>query len=231
MKKKMAIVLSAILACSMGMTAMAAPSPSIQQETVQNVTVNTSVTVTGTPQVSSISSEASAVLAGTTFRNAAGQAVDASSVRVVVAPSDLASMQESAGEIAAAMTTDASTIYNFTGLSSLALTDNTDTLNVLDQVYVGLQDDNGDTVSHNGSVSTTFLLRDILGGETMEEGETIQALYQRADGSWVVLPVVIRNGVVAIALPAFSAPVKVVFLLAKGTPMEDVQVTVRSPQT
>ena len=33
MKKKVAIVLSVILACSMSMTAMAAPSPSIQKET------------------------------------------------------------------------------------------------------------------------------------------------------------------------------------------------------
>ena len=56
-------------------------------------------------------------------------------------------------------------------------------------------------------------------------------MYQRADGSWVVIPVVIRNGVIAISLPAFSAPVKVVFLLTKGTSYEDVQVTVRSPQT
>ncbi|MFR6334412.1 MAG: hypothetical protein ACLUOI_40290 [Eisenbergiella sp.] len=39
MKKKMAIVLSAILACSMGMTAMAAPSPSIQKEPVAQVVV------------------------------------------------------------------------------------------------------------------------------------------------------------------------------------------------
>ena len=63
------------------------------------------------------------------------------------------------------------------------------------------------------------------------EGETIQAMYQRADGRWVVIPVVIRNGVVAIALPAFSAPVKVVFLLTKGASYEDVQVTVKSPMT
>ena len=55
MKKKMAIVLSAVLACSMGMTAVAAPSPTIQQETVQNVTVSTpSVTITGTPQISAV---------------------------------------------------------------------------------------------------------------------------------------------------------------------------------
>ena len=86
-------------------------------------------------------------------------------------------------------------------------------------------------VSHNGSISTTFEVQDILGRNALEEGETIQAMYQRADGSWVVVPVVIRNGVLAISLPAFSAPVKVVFLLTKGASYEDVQVTVRSPQT
>ncbi len=232
MKKKMAIVLSAILACSMGMTAVAAPSPSIAQETVQNVTVGTATTtITGLPQVSSIVGASSAVLEGTTFRNAAGQVVDPSAVRIVTVPADLEATQISAGEIAAAMTTDTAAIYNFTGLSSLALTDNNGALNVLAQTYVSLQDEAGNVVSHNGSVSTTFSMQSILGGNTLGEGETIQAMYQRADGSWVVIPVVIRNGVIAISLPAFSAPVKVVFLLTKGTSYEDVQVTVKSPQT
>ena len=55
MKKKMAIVLSAVLACSMSITAVAAPSPTIAQDTVQNVTVNTSIsTITGTPQITGI---------------------------------------------------------------------------------------------------------------------------------------------------------------------------------
>ncbi len=232
MKKKMAIVLSAVLACSMGMTAVAAPSPTIQQETVQNVTVSTpSVTITGTPQISAVVGATSAVLDGTAFRNAAGQAVDASSVQIVKVPADLAATQISAGEIAEAMTTQTTDIYNFTGLSSLALTDNEGNLNVLTQMYVSLQDEAGNVVSHNGSISTTFEAADILGENTLGEGETIQAMYQRADGSWVVIPVVIRDGVVAISLPAFSAPVKVVFLLAKGTSLEDVQVTVKSPQT
>lgn len=232
MKKKMAIVLSAVLACSMSITAVAAPSPTIAQDTVQNVTVNTSIsTITGTPQITGIVGASSAVLDGTIFRNTAGQVVDASGVRIVTVPADLAATQISAGEIAAAMNTDASSIYNFTGLSSLALTDNEGALNVLAQTYVSLQDEDGNVISHNGSISTTFEVQDILGSNTLDEGETIQAMYQRADGSWVVIPVVIRNGVIAISLPAFSAPVKVVFLLTKGTSYEDVQVTVRSPQT
>ena len=48
MKKKMAIVLSAILACSMGMTAMAAPSPSIVKEPVAQVVVSPSVGTSNT---------------------------------------------------------------------------------------------------------------------------------------------------------------------------------------
>ena len=72
MKKKMAIVLSAVLACSMSITAMAAPSPTIAQDTVQNVTVNTSIsTMTGAPQVTGIVGASSAVLNGTIFRDAA----------------------------------------------------------------------------------------------------------------------------------------------------------------
>lgn len=231
MKKKMAIVLSAVLACSMSITAMAAPSPTIAQDAVQNVTVNTDAAITGIPEISAIVGASSAVLDGTVFRNASGQTVDASGVRIVRVPADLASTQISAGEIAEAMNTQTMEIFNFTGLSSLALTDNEGALNVLSQVYVSLQDEDGNVVSHNGSVSTTFEMQTILGSNTLDEGETIQAMYQRADGSWVVIPVVIRNGVIAISLPAFSAPVKVVFLLTKGASYEDVQVTVKSPQT
>ena len=78
MKKKMAIVLSAILACSMGMTAMAAPSPSIQKEPVAQVVVSPSVGTsnTVTTQAVSVSSDKSAVLPGTTFKTASGQVVD-----------------------------------------------------------------------------------------------------------------------------------------------------------
>ena len=43
MKKKVAIVLSAILACSMSMGVMAAPSPSIQSEPIAQVVVSSSV--------------------------------------------------------------------------------------------------------------------------------------------------------------------------------------------
>ena len=70
MKKKMAIVLSAILACSMGMTAMAAPSPSIVKEPVAQVVVSPSVGTsnTVTTQAVSVSSDKSAVLPGTTFK-------------------------------------------------------------------------------------------------------------------------------------------------------------------
>ena len=87
MKKKMAIVLSAILACSMGMTAMAAPSPSIQKEPVAQVVVSPSVGTsnTVTTQAVSVSSDKSAVLPGTTFKTASGQVVDPSAVAMVIA--------------------------------------------------------------------------------------------------------------------------------------------------
>ena len=43
MKKRMAIVLSAVMTLAMGTTAMAAPSPSITTETVQQVVVSSSI--------------------------------------------------------------------------------------------------------------------------------------------------------------------------------------------
>ena len=90
MKKKVAIVLSVILACSMSMTAMAAPSPSIQKEPVAQVVVNPTVGTAGNNvavQATTVNSEKSAVLPGTTFKTASGQVVDPAAVAMVVAPS------------------------------------------------------------------------------------------------------------------------------------------------
>lgn len=78
MKKKVAIVLSVILACSMSMTAMAAPSPSIQKEPVAQVVINPTVGTAGNNvavQATTVNSEKSAVLPGTTFKTASGQVV------------------------------------------------------------------------------------------------------------------------------------------------------------
>ena len=206
MKKKMAIVLSAILACSMGMTAMAAPSPSIQKEPVAQVVVSPSVGTsnTVTTQAVSVSSDKSAVLPGTTFKTASGQVVDPAAVAMVIAPASAEQAQASAASLAAAMASS--------------------------KMVIGLQTAAGEAVAQNGSVSAAFALADILGAATLAEGETIQALYQRADGTWVAVPVVIKNGAVAVALPAFGGAVNVTFVVAKGAHMEDVPATT-SPRT
>ena len=110
MKKKMAIVLSAILACSMGMTAMAAPSPSIVKEPVAQVVVSPSVGTnnTVTTQAVSVSGDKSAVLPGTTFKTASGQVVDPSAVAMVIAPASAEQAQASAASLAAASLNNAS---------------------------------------------------------------------------------------------------------------------------
>ena len=76
MKKKMAIVLSLVLACSMSMTAFAAPSPSLNtgNTPVSQVTVDQSVATatagTAESTVSGVASATSAVAVGTTFATA-----------------------------------------------------------------------------------------------------------------------------------------------------------------
>lgn len=233
MKKKMAIVLSLVLACSMSMTAMAAPSPSIVKEPVAQVVVNPTVAAdsnTVAAQATGVTSEKSAVLAGTTFKTAGGQVVDPAAVALVVAPATAAQAQTAAASLAAAMASAKTQVVNFTGTKALSLTDAQGRLNVVNNVTVGLQTADGQAVSQNGSISAAFVLADILGGTTLAEGETIQALYQRADGTWVAVPVVINNGAVAIALPAFGGAVNVTFVVAKGAPTAEIP-AVTSPRT
>ena len=194
MKKKVAIVLSVILACSMGMTAMAAPSPSIQKEPVAQVVVNPAVGTAGNNvavQATSVSSEKSAVLPGTTFKTASGQVVDPAAVAMVVAPSTAEQAQAAAASLVAALASSKMQVVNFTGKSTLSLTDTKGNLNVVNNITIGLTTASGEAVAQNGSVSAAFALTEILGGTVLAEGETIQALYQRADGTWVAVPVVI----------------------------------------
>ena len=233
MKKKVAIVLSVILACSMGMTAMAAPSPSIQKEPVAQVVVNPAVGTAGNNvavQATTVNSEKSAVLPGTTFKTASGQVVDPAAVAMVVAPSTAEQAQAAAASLVAALASSKMQVVNFTGKSTLSLTDTKGNLNVVNNITIGLTTASGEAVAQNGSVSAAFALAEILGGTTLAEGETIQALYQRADGTWVAVPVVIKNGTVAIALPAFGGAVNVTFVVAKGASLEDVPATT-SPRT
>ena len=233
MKKKVAIVLSVILACSMSMTAMAAPSPSIQKEPVAQVVVNPTVGTAGNNvavQATTVNSEKSAVLPGTTFKTASGQVVDPAAVAMVVAPSTAEQAQAAAASLVAALASSKMQVVNFTGKSTLSLTDTKGNLNVVNNITIGLTTASGEAVAQNGSVSAAFALTEILGGTVLAEGETIQALYQRADGTWVAVPVVIKNGTVAIALPAFGGAVNVTFVVAKGASLEDVQATT-SPRT
>ena len=230
MKKKMAIVLSAVMTLAMGTTAMAAPSSSITTETVQQVVVSSSIG--GNGQAVSLSGQQTATLPGTTFVTAGGQTIDASAVAVVSAPSTAEQAQAAAASLVAALASSDMRVMNFTGQGALSLTDASGNLNIVNNMTIGLMTASGEAVSQNGSISAAFVLSDILGGAALNEGETVQALYQRADGTWVAVPVVIINGTIAIALPAFGGAVNVTFVVAQGTPSTTVSAAAAaSPRT
>lgn len=230
MKKRMAIVLSAVMTLAMGTTAMAAPSPSITTETVQQVVVSSSIG--GNGQAVSLSGQQTATLPGTTFVTAGGQTIDASAVAVVSAPSTEEQAQAAAASLVAALASSDMRVMNFTGQGALSLTDASGNLNIVNNMTIGLMTASGEAVSQNGSISAAFVLSDILGGAALNEGETVQALYQRADGTWVAVPVVIINGTIAIALPAFGGAVNVTFVVAQGTPSTTVSAAAAaSPRT
>ena len=230
MKKRMAIVLSAVMTLAMGTTAMAAPSPSITTETVQQVVVSSSIG--GNGQAVSLSGQQTATLPGTTFVTAGGQTIDAAAVAVVSAPSTAEQAQAAAASLVAALASSDMRVMNFTGQGALSLTDASGNLNIVNNMTIGLMTASGEAVSQNGSISAAFVLSDILGGAALNEGETVQALYQRADGTWVAVPVVIINGTIAIALPAFGGAVNVTFVVAQGTPSTTVSAAAAaSPRT
>ena len=234
MKKKMAIVLSLVLACSMSMTAAAAPSPSLIKTPAAQVVVDSSSVAVATGSaaatVTSVSSSTSAVMAGTTFKNAAGQAVDPAAVALIVAPATAEQTAAAVQSFTAALTSAKTSIVNFTGRQDISLTDAQGRIRVLGASVVGLQTADGQAVSQNGSISVNKTLAEILGTTTLAAGETVQALYQRADGTWVAVPVVINNGVVAFALPSFAGAVNVVFTVAAGTSVSELA-PVTSPNT
>ena len=230
MKKKMAIVLSAVMTLAMGTTAMAAPSPSITTETVQQVVVSSSIG--GNGQAVSLAGQQAATLPGTTFVTASGQTVDEAAVALVTTPSTAEQAQTAAASLVAALASSNVQVVNFTGQGALSLTDASGNLNIVNNMTISLMTASGEAVAQNGSISAAFSLSDILGGDTLNAGETIQALYQRADGTWVAVPVVIINGTVAIALPAFGGAVNVTFVVAQGTPSTTVSATAAtSPRT
>ena len=195
MKKKMAIVLSLVLACSMSMTAFAAPSPSLN---TGNTPVATATAGTAESTVSGVASATSAVAVGTTFATAKGnQALDAASVQLVVAPTTVAETTTSASELTKALTAKKVKIINKSGEKNISL------------------------LNREGKVAKS--LKEILGGYQLAENETIRAMYKRADGTFVALPVVIKGDVVSFALPSISGVVEVVFTAAVGTRQETLQ--------
>ncbi len=235
MKKKMAIVLSLVLACSMSMTAAAAPSPSLiktpgTQVVVDSSAVNVATGSAAAATTTSVSSSTSAVMEGTTFKNAAGQAIDPAAVALVVAPATAEQTAAAVQSFTAALTSAKASIVNFTGRQDISLTDAQGRIRVLGASVVALQTADGQAVSQNGSISVNKTLAEILGTTTLAAGETVQALYQRADGTWVAVPVVINNGVVAFALPSFAGAVNVVFTVAAGTSVSELA-PVTSPNT
>ena len=232
MKKRMAIVLSAVMTLAMGTTAMAAPSPSITTETVQQVVVSSSIGANASQTPVSLSGQQAATLPGTTFVTASGQTVDEAAVALVTTPSTAEQAQTAAASLVAALASSNVQLVNFTGQGALSLTDASGNLNIVNNMTIVLSTASGEAVAQNGSISAAFALSDILGGKTLNVGETVQALYQRADGTWVAVPVVIINGTIAIALPAFGGAVNVTFVVAQGTPSTTVSATAAtSPRT
>lgn len=268
MKRKLAVVLSLVLACSMSMSAVAAPSPGTSEEGVTEVVVSTpenevvksedvvisdpALSVTDAAIEANLmqsqnvgaSSERSAVLAGTQFVDAAGNIVDAANVRLVIEPASVELTKELASALAKAINQGMVGLGYFNEKSPLALRDAYGKLNIVKAVYVSLQDENGNLLSHSGSIAPALAENDIIGndvknetgtvtgltgenitwkqndvlrGQRLEAGETLQALYRVPGTSqWVALPTVIKNGVVAVAFPAFSGKIEVVFVVSKG---------------
>lgn len=200
MRRKMAIILSLVLTCSLSMTALAAPSPTIETGTLTgaetNSTTNTvvisdqEVTVPGSTAGStlgqnvSVSSAKSAILTGTLFKDALGAIVDAAKVRLVITPATLEKTQTVANELAAAITSKKVRIYNYTGRSALSLLDSAGNLNILKSVNISLQDEKGNLISHTGAVAPAFAAMDLLGNPALDEGKDISGLYQGKQHSW-----------------------------------------------
>ena len=226
MKKKATAVLTAILVFSMSLPVWAAPSPSIVGTPGAQIVIDDSAVLETAPTTATltagVSSDRSAVLGGTTFRNTAGQTVDTGAVRLVVEPVSAAQLQQSAAELSAAMASPVMQIFNYTGKQTLNMTDSQGNLNVIKNVLISVRDQAGNLLSINGAVAPAFTVQEILGENELRAGETIQAFYRRADGSWIALPVVIQNGAIAISIPSFGDYANVVFVIVQGTSLTTI---------
>lgn len=274
MKKKMAVILSLVLACSMSMNVMAAGSPQTSEEQVTDVVISTSAgnagqdvvkgedIVISDPAVSvtdaavgetsklmqtqnvGASSERSTITAETQFLDAAGNVVDTNSVKLVIEPAVIEQTKVLTENLATAINKGTVGLGYFNEKSAMSLRDSYGKLNILKAVYVSLQDEKGNLLSHNGSIAPAFIENDLVGADVkneagtvsglrgesvtwkqddvlrnqrLEPGETIQALY-RVSGTnqWIALPTVVKNGVVAVAFPPFSGKLEVIFVVSKG---------------
>ncbi|HCF43901.1 MAG TPA: hypothetical protein DER20_02710 [Lachnospiraceae bacterium] len=230
MKKKMAIVLSLVLACSMSMTAFAAPSPSLNtgNTPAEQIVVDSSVTgTTAQAGVGNVTGPNSAVASGTTFATVKGnRTVDASAVLLVVEPTvDTAS----ASHLASALNTKKVKVINQSGEKNISILNNEGKVKYLCTKKIYLTTTNGELVASKGSISVMRSLKEIVGSYKLAENETIRAMYKRADGSYAVLPVVIKGDAVSFALPSISGPVEVVFTAASGVRQETLQ-TAKAPK-
>lgn len=274
MKKKMAVILSLVLACSMSMNVIAAGSPQTSEEQVSDIVISTpadnagqdvvkgediiisdpavSVTDAATEATGKLmqtqdvgaSSERSAVSENTQFQDAAGKIVDSNSVKLVIEPAVIEQTKVLTENLAKAINNGKVGLGYFNEKSAKSLRDSYGKLNILKAVYVSLQDEKGNLLSHNGSIAPAFIENDLVGADVkneagvvsglrgesvtwkqddvlrnqrLEPGETIQALY-RVPGTdqWIALPTAVKNGVVAVAFPPFSGKIEVIFVVSKG---------------
>lgn len=148
--------------------------------------------------------------------------MDAASVQLVVAPTTVAETTTSANELTKALTAKKVKIINKSGEKNISLLNREGKVNTCSR-NVYLTNSKGELVASKGSISIAKSLKEILGGYQLAENETIRAMYKRADGTFVALPVVIKGDVVSFALPSISGVVEVVFTAAVGTRQETLQ--------
>ena len=152
--------------------------------------------------------------------------MDASAVLLVVEPTvDTAS----ASHLASALNTKKVKVINQSGEKNISILNNEGKVKYLCTKKIYLTTTNGELVASKGSISVMRSLKEIVGNYKLAENETIRAMYKRADGSYAVLPVVIKGDAVSFALPSISGPVEVVFTAASGVRQETLQ-TAKAPK-
>lgn len=120
-------------------------------------------------------------------------------------------------------------VINQSGEKNISILNNEGKVKYLCTKKIYLTTTNGELVASKGSISVMRSLKEIVGSYKLAENETIRAMYKRADGSYAVLPVVIKGDAVSFALPSISGPVEVVFTAASGVRQETLQ-TAKAPK-